>query len=72
MHHPRLVGEVVRPSEPLVVQLLGSAIGRRGHGAAPIRAADHLHREMVDRQRPTASRKVDRASLPRRTLRSNV
>ena len=57
MHHPGLVGEVVRASQPLVVQLLGRAIGRRCHRAAPVRAADHLHREMVDRQRPTGSRR---------------
>ena len=36
MHHPGLVGEVVRASQPLVMQPLGGAIGRRGHSAAPV------------------------------------
>ena len=49
MHHAGLVGEVVRPAEPLVVQLLGRSIGCRRDRAAPVRTADHLRREMVDR-----------------------
>ena len=66
--HPRLVGEVVRPAEPLVVQFRGRAVGRRGHRAASVRAADHLRREMVDRHGSGRLRSVGVARLSARDV----
>ena len=49
MDDARLVGEVMGAIQPLIVQPRGRAVGSRGNGAAPARAADDLHAEMVDR-----------------------
>ena len=40
---PGLVGEVVRPAEPLVMQFRGRPVGCRRHRAASVRTAHHLH-----------------------------
>src|SRR3546814_20756900 len=46
MDDTRLVGEIMVAVEPFVVQPFGCAIGCRCNGAAPLRAADDLDREM--------------------------
>ncbi len=50
-----LVCEVVSPIEPLVVQSGRRAIGRRGHSAGAVGAADDLCREVIDRHRRRSS-----------------
>jgi len=49
MDDPVLVGEIMVAVEPVVVQPLGTTIGRCRHGAASARPADDFNGEMEDR-----------------------
>ena len=49
MNHTALVGEVMGAVDPLIIQVASRAIGSGCHRAAPCRAADDFHGEMVDR-----------------------
>jgi hypothetical protein len=56
-------GEIMRETVPLVRQAFSGAIGGRCHGAAPRRAADGLHAEVVDRQSKPPIRFADAMAL---------
>ena len=55
--------EIMRESIALVRQAFARAIGGRRHGAAPRRAADWLHAEVVDRQSKPPYRFADAMAL---------
>ena len=46
-------GIIMHDTVPFVGQLLPSPIGRRCDGAPPLRAAERLHAEVIDRHRRT-------------------
>ena len=56
-------GEIMREAIPLVGQAFSGAIGGGCHGAAPRRAADGFHTEVVDRQSKPPIRYADAMAL---------
>jgi len=75
-----LVGEVVVPPEPLVMEPLGRPVGGGRHGAPSTAASDDLGREMVDRHDgvpftpdpATSVRRISTLSCARARLRDST
>ena len=53
VHDAGLVGEIVVPIKPRIIEPIGRAIGRGGHGARAATARNNFGREVVDRHGDT-------------------